>query len=139
VPAKQRRGKVGSREEVETAGKGQAGDTVERAANPGDLGLIDGKVGSDRAVQALLGEVLGRIRGVCRRNSVPASVSNWKLWTKAGWSCNGVGLVGHDVVQEQVIRRRPLRTTNITDLFWTFLPRATAAGEAVFINDHRIA
>lgn len=27
----------------------------------------------------------------------------------------------------------------ITDLFWTFLPRATAAGDAEFIKDHRIA
>jgi len=53
-------------EEVEGAGQGDASNTVERRRNPGDLGPVDGKVGRDGAVDALLCEDLSgfRLRGV---------------------------------------------------------------------------
>jgi hypothetical protein len=58
VPADGGRDEVEDAEGVEAAGEGDAGDTVERRAVPGDLRLVDAEVGSDGAVQALLCEDL---------------------------------------------------------------------------------
>lgn len=66
VPSEGGGGKVGSGPEVEGAGESEAGDTVQGTADPGDLGLVDGKVGSDRATETLLDEDLAVVRGVGR-------------------------------------------------------------------------
>jgi hypothetical protein len=52
--------------EVEGAGEGDTSDTVQRGANPANLGLVDGKVGSDGAAETLLNEDLGWVLGVGR-------------------------------------------------------------------------
>lgn len=64
VPTEQGRGKVRGCEKVEAARQSNTGETVGSAANPGDLRLVDGKVGGNRAVQTLLGKDLGRIRSI---------------------------------------------------------------------------
>lgn len=63
VPAEHGRSEVGSRIEVEAAGQGDTGDTVQTTADPGDLGLVDGKVGSDGAAQTLLSKELVGVGG----------------------------------------------------------------------------
>lgn len=64
VPSEGGGGKVGSGPEVEGAGESETGDTVQGTADPGNLGLVDGKVGSDGATKTLLDEDLAVIRGV---------------------------------------------------------------------------
>lgn len=69
VPADGRRDQVCGAEDVKGSREGNASDTVEGGAIPGDLGLVDAEMGCDGAVQALLcedlvagltgGEVLG--------------------------------------------------------------------------------
>lgn len=58
--------KVGSGPEVEGAGESAAGDTVQGTTDPGDLGLVDGQVGSDRATETLLNQDLLGVLGVGR-------------------------------------------------------------------------
>lgn len=74
-------------EGVEAAGEGDAGDTVERRAVPGDLRLVDAEVGSDGAVEALLCEDLvgglGRAHGGGGGVSVVAVVSGRK---RSSWN-----------------------------------------------------
>ncbi len=45
-------------EDVEGAAEGAAGDAVEAGEVPGDLGIVDGEMGGDGAVEALAGEDL---------------------------------------------------------------------------------
>lgn len=58
VPAKSGRCEVCESEEVETAAEKDTRDTVETGCVPGDLGLVDGKMRGDGAVDALLREDL---------------------------------------------------------------------------------
>jgi hypothetical protein len=58
VPSSVRSDEVGDSKQVEGAGQGNAGDTVETRGDPGDLRLVDGEVGRDGAVDALLDENL---------------------------------------------------------------------------------
>lgn len=64
VPAERGRGEVSGSPQVEGAGECDAGNTVQGRANPGDLGLVDGKVRGNRTVQALLSQDLGGVLGV---------------------------------------------------------------------------
>lgn len=64
VPAQHGSGEVCGRVEVQAAGEDDAGDTVGATADPGDLGAVDGEMGGDGAVLALLGEDLSWVRGV---------------------------------------------------------------------------
>lgn len=66
VPAEGGRGEVCGGPKVESAGEGETGDTVQGTADPADLGTVDGQVRSDGAVQALLGQDLGRVLSVGR-------------------------------------------------------------------------
>ena len=68
VPADGGRGEVCGGPQVESAGEGDTGDTVQGTANPADLRTVDGQVGGDGTVQALLGQDLGRVLGVRRRS-----------------------------------------------------------------------
>lgn len=61
MPADDGGGEVCGGPQVKGAGEGDTGDTVQRTTDPADLGLVDGKVGSDRAIQPLLGEDLTRV------------------------------------------------------------------------------
>jgi hypothetical protein len=54
---------VGKAEEIEGAGEDDGGQTVEARAVPGDLGLVDGQMRGDGAVEALLGEDLSGFVG----------------------------------------------------------------------------
>lgn len=66
MPSKQRRRKVGGAEDVEPPAEQAAGDAVESAKVPGDLGAVDGEVGGDGATEALGGKersVWGRVGG----------------------------------------------------------------------------
>lgn len=72
MPAESGRGEVCGRPQVETAGEGDAGDTVQGTADPAHLGTVDGKVGGNGAVQALLGQDLGWVLGVGRGGDGPA-------------------------------------------------------------------
>lgn len=56
MPPQQRANEVSEAEDVEGAGDGAAGDAVEAGEVPGDLGLVDGEVRGDGAVEALGGE-----------------------------------------------------------------------------------
>lgn len=56
VPAEQRCGEVGGGKEVETTGKNDSRETIKTAHDPGDLELVDCKVGGDWAVKTLFGE-----------------------------------------------------------------------------------
>jgi hypothetical protein len=56
VPAEERRHEVRSAEQVEAGGQDAAGDSVCHGQNPRDLGLVDGKMGANRAVLALRGQ-----------------------------------------------------------------------------------
>lgn len=58
VPAHGGGHEVGEAEEVEAAAEHDAGDTVERGGDPGDLGAVDGQMRGDGAVTALLDEDL---------------------------------------------------------------------------------
>lgn len=58
MPPKQRGREVRGAEDVEAAAKGGAGDAVKGAEVPGDLGLVDGQMRGDGAVEALVGEDL---------------------------------------------------------------------------------
>lgn len=73
VPAQQGRNKVCRREKVHATRQDDTGDTVSATADPGDLGTVDGKVGGDRAVAALLSEDLVGVRGVGSRLPVHLS------------------------------------------------------------------
>ena len=64
VPAEDGRGEVCGSPQVERAGEDNAGDTVQGTADPADLGLVDGKVGGHRAIQALLSQDLSWVFGV---------------------------------------------------------------------------
>lgn len=64
MPAESGRGKVGGGPQVEGAGEGDAGDTVQGRADPADLGLVDGQVRGDGTVQALLSQNVGGALGV---------------------------------------------------------------------------
>lgn len=80
VPADSRRDQVEDAEDVEAAGEGNAGDTVEGGAVPGDLRLVDAEMGCDRAVQALLCEDL--VRGLGGGHGRGGGVSAM-LWSAA--------------------------------------------------------
>ena len=56
MPPEQRRDEIRDPEEVECAGQRDARDAVQARGDPGDLRLVDGEVGGDGAVEALLGE-----------------------------------------------------------------------------------
>lgn len=58
MPPKQRAREVRGAEDVEAAAKDGAGDAVKAAEVPGYLGLVDGEVRGDGAVEALVGEDL---------------------------------------------------------------------------------
>lgn len=55
---------IGGSPEVQRAGESDAGDTVQGTADPADLGLVDSKVRSDRAVKTLLNEDLVGVLGI---------------------------------------------------------------------------
>lgn len=59
VPSRVRCSEVCDAEEVEGARKRDAGDSVQRRGVPGDLGPVDGEVGRDGALEALLAQNLG--------------------------------------------------------------------------------
>jgi len=64
VPSGVGGGQVGEAEDVERAAEGDSSDTVQGGSIPGDLGLVDGQVGGDGAVQALLVDnLLGLLLG----------------------------------------------------------------------------
>lgn len=92
VPADGGRDEVEDAEGVEAAGEGDAGDTVERRAVPGDLRLVDAEVGSDGTVEALLCEDLvrglGRAHGCGGGVSVGAVVSGRKRSSGGLLLCN---------------------------------------------------
>lgn len=69
MPAESGRGKVSGGPEVEGAGEGDTGDTVQGRANPADLGLVDGQVRSDGTVQTLLSQDVGRAFGIGGRGA----------------------------------------------------------------------
>lgn len=77
VPAKEGRGKVGSREEVERAGESDTANTVQGGQDPANLRTVDTQVRRDWAVQALLGQDLSRVLGVGGRGS--KSIDVFKL------------------------------------------------------------
>lgn len=64
MPAQQGGHEVGGAEEVEPARERAAGDAVQRRGVPGHLGLVDGEVRGDGAVQALGGEDGVGVRGL---------------------------------------------------------------------------
>lgn len=69
MPADNGRDQVRRGVDVERARGDRARDSVQSTRVPGDLGTVDGQVRSDRSVQALLGEDLGRVGcvgGGCR-------------------------------------------------------------------------
>jgi hypothetical protein len=68
VPAESGRGEVGSGPQVESAGEGDARDTVQGGTDPADLGLVDGQVRSNRAVKTLFSQDLGRVLSVGGRS-----------------------------------------------------------------------
>lgn len=63
VPAESGRGEVCGGPEVERAGESDTANTVQGGADPADLGAVDGQVGRDGAVQALLDQDLGGVLG----------------------------------------------------------------------------
>lgn len=85
MPAEERGDEVCRRKDVKAAGQSNAGDTVEGATDPGDLGAIDREVRGDGTVQTLLGKDLGGIRGVGGRGSVPVNQ------VSGGWE-NAIGV-----------------------------------------------
>lgn len=86
VPAQHGSGEVCSRVEVQAAGEDETGDTVSATADPGDLGTVDGKVRRDRAILALLGEDLSRIRGVGGGGRLSVTVSIYLLISRIVFS-----------------------------------------------------
>lgn len=64
MPSESGGGEVSGGPEIEGAREGAAGDTVQRTTDPGDLGLVDRKVGSDGAAKTLLDKNLARVLGV---------------------------------------------------------------------------
>lgn len=99
VPSRVRRDEVGDAEEVERAGQGNTSDAVERRGDPGDLRLVDGQVGGDGAVDALLCEDLGslRLRGMlsCCESGVSSLVWLLLLWQKR--ACCRYCYYGYDI------------------------------------------
>lgn len=75
VPAQQGSGEICSRVKVQATGEEDTGDTVGTTADPGDLGAVDGKVGRDRAVLALLGKNLSWVGGVGGGGRLSVTVS----------------------------------------------------------------
>lgn len=73
VPAKGGGNQVGETKDVEGSGEGDAGDTVESGAVPGDLRTVDAQVRSNGAVQALLGQDL--LRGLRVGDGLEGGVS----------------------------------------------------------------
>ncbi|OSS46828.1 hypothetical protein B5807_09059 [Epicoccum nigrum] len=79
-------GEVCETEEVQRAGQRNASDAVERGRVPGDLRAVDGQVGRDGAVQALLAEDL--LRGILRGGfgcGEPGEACQWAA--QSGWCC----------------------------------------------------
>lgn len=91
MPAKQWGGEVCGSEEVERARHGKTGKTVGSTTNPGDLGLVDGKVGRDRAVQSLLGEEPVRVGSVGGRSVSNTNVSIAPMVNAILLPCSSVG------------------------------------------------
>ncbi len=56
MPAEERGDEVEGAVGVDDGGEGCAGDAVEGGAVPGYLGLVDGEMGGDGTVEALVGE-----------------------------------------------------------------------------------
>jgi hypothetical protein len=59
VPSRVRRSEVGETEQVQRAGQSDACDAVQGRGVPGDLRAVDGEMGRDGALEALLCEDLG--------------------------------------------------------------------------------
>ena len=89
VPSGVGRGQVCETEEVQRARERDARDAVERGRVPGDLRAVDGQVGRDGAVQALLAEDL--LRGVLRGGfccGEPGRDCQWAV--QSGWCRDSV-------------------------------------------------
>jgi hypothetical protein len=56
VQAEERGDQIGEAEDVKAAAEDGPGDAIERRTDPGDLRPVDGEVGRDGAVEALLDE-----------------------------------------------------------------------------------
>jgi len=67
VPSESRRGEVCGGPQIESAGEGDTGDTVQGTTNPADLGTVDAQVGRNGTVQALLGQDRVRVLSVGSR------------------------------------------------------------------------
>lgn len=70
MPAESGGDEVGSSPEVQGAGESDTSDTVQRTADPADLGLVDGKVRGDRALKTLLDEELAGVLSVRGRSDL---------------------------------------------------------------------
>lgn len=97
MPSRVRRSEVGKTKEVQRAGKRDAGDAVERRGVPGDLRLVDGEVGRDGAVEALLykdfgGRILGcGLRGCESGSSISTAWTRMDMFSAGAASCKGAG------------------------------------------------
>lgn len=82
VPAENGGGEVCGGPQVERAGEGDTGYTVQGTADPANLGLVDGQMRGDGTVQALLGQDLGRVLSVGRggdRSRYCVSFGRWRM------------------------------------------------------------
>lgn len=86
VPAEGGREQVCGGPQVEGTGHDDARDTVQRGADPAHLGLVDGQMGGDGAVETLLGENRGRVlvvRGGSDGSKGNVSFYGWLRMTSA--------------------------------------------------------
>lgn len=129
MPAKSGRGEVSGSPKVEGAGEGDAADTVQGRANPTNLGLVNGKVGSNRTVQALLNQDLGRV--LC----VGGGGDGSRYEAVSFGIADDVGLRGVAEIGDGASIAGESHGCERTNLDWIPFPRATAAGEARIIAD----